>query len=167
MAVKRTFTVTPTGVGRKDYSQNVEVSVEPVIRSHLSRINWWAEWPYWTPPYPYTWDLILPFFNKAGAVLDYVPEDIIYHIYDIYLYGKYNALTPAILRKYSYPDYIFLEEVAAIYGYGGAHLWISRGYKCEVGRVYTVSGTQWSEKPTFTIDLLVHGMTDLPAELIP
>lgn len=28
-----TFTVTPTGVGRPDYSQNVEYSVEPIVRS--------------------------------------------------------------------------------------------------------------------------------------
>ena len=29
-----TFTVTPTGVGRRDYSQDVQFSVEPTIRSY-------------------------------------------------------------------------------------------------------------------------------------
>lgn len=31
---QQTFTVTATGVGRKDYSQQVEYSVEPVVRSY-------------------------------------------------------------------------------------------------------------------------------------
>ena len=42
---RKTFTVVPTGVGRPDYSQNVEKSVEPQIRSwqqeyqHFEAIN--------------------------------------------------------------------------------------------------------------------------------
>lgn len=31
---QQTFTVVATGIGRKDYSQQVEVSVEPIIRSY-------------------------------------------------------------------------------------------------------------------------------------
>lgn len=33
---QQTFNVTATGVGRKDYSQQVEYSVEPVVRSYQS-----------------------------------------------------------------------------------------------------------------------------------
>ena len=40
---RRTFTVTPTGVGRKDYSQNVEESVEPEIRSYQAEYNHFEE----------------------------------------------------------------------------------------------------------------------------
>lgn len=36
---RRTFSVTPTGVGRKDYSQNVQVAVEPIIRDYQSKYN--------------------------------------------------------------------------------------------------------------------------------
>lgn len=33
VTLRQTFAVTPTGVGRTDYSQGVEASVEPIIRS--------------------------------------------------------------------------------------------------------------------------------------
>jgi len=36
---RSSFTVTPTGVGRKDYSQDVQVSVEPIIRSYQNKYN--------------------------------------------------------------------------------------------------------------------------------
>jgi hypothetical protein len=36
---RSTFTVTPTGVGRKDYSQDVQVQVEPIIRDYQSKYN--------------------------------------------------------------------------------------------------------------------------------
>lgn len=31
---QQTFAVTPTGIGRKDYSQQIEQSVEPIVRSY-------------------------------------------------------------------------------------------------------------------------------------
>ena len=40
---RTTFTVVPTGVGRKDYSQNVEESVEPEIRSYQAEYKHFEE----------------------------------------------------------------------------------------------------------------------------
>lgn len=38
-----TFTVVATGIGRKDYSESIEQSVEPIVRSWQSSYNHYAE----------------------------------------------------------------------------------------------------------------------------
>jgi len=40
---RKVFTVTPVGVGRKDYSQNVELAVEPQIRSWMEEYKEFQE----------------------------------------------------------------------------------------------------------------------------
>ena len=77
------FTVTPEGVGRKDYSQSIELAVESAIRSHQERSIWIAELidePIVT--YPTVILTTLPFSDLAGNILGYVPSDVKYIIYD-------------------------------------------------------------------------------------
>lgn len=171
---RRSFTVSPTGVARADYSQSIELSVEPEIRSHQYRYNWTAEsLPFDDPDaldtldFPDTHFVLLEFQDKAGNLLEYVPADVKYLIHNLYVSGDYNALTIAALEKYSYPlvltdpNAAYLETIAMIFGYGSAKIPISEGHTCEPGIAYMVSLNQWSEKETFRASFIVHAYTDL------
>ncbi|GAI38938.1 unnamed protein product [marine sediment metagenome] len=164
---RKSFTVPTIGVGRADYSQSIELSVEPEVRSHQYRFNWTAEAlldTYEDPEDVHFTPLL--FEDKAGNVLGYVPSDVKYLIYDVYVSGDYNALTIAALEKYSYPlvltdpNAAYLETIAIVFGYGSAKIALSEGHICEPGRAYLVSLNQWCEKPTFTASFIVHAYTD-------
>ncbi|GAG59005.1 unnamed protein product, partial [marine sediment metagenome] len=162
------FAVETVGVGRKDYSQSVELSVEPEIRSHQYRYNWTVEATLDTYEDPEDVHFTpLLFQDRAGNILDYVPSDVKYLLYDVYVSGDYNALTIAALEKHSYPidpddpDASLLDPIAIVFGYGSAKIALSEGHICEQGRVYLVSLNQWCEKPTFTVSFIVHAYTDL------
>lgn len=155
-----TRTLTPVGVGRKDYSLNAEFATEALIRSHLERVTWSSEWTYWTPPYPLLYGGILQFMDAEDNILPYVPSDLKHIIYDIVTVGEYHSLIAAMLQKFSWPDLNFMETVGGVYGYGRAELHLTKGHVCESGRVYIVAMTQWSEKPTFTVSCNIYGITD-------
>lgn len=174
---RRAFTVVPTGVGRRDWSQSIELSVQPEVRSHQYRYNWAVEsrpFDYPDPDevldtyaFPDTHFVLLEFQNRAGNVLEYVPSDVKYLIYDTFMSGDYNALTIAALEKYSYPlvltdpNAAYLETIAMIFGYGSAKIKLTEGHLAEPGRAYMVSLNQWSEKAKFRASFVVHAYTDL------
>ncbi len=164
---RRSFTVSPLGVGRPDYSQSIELSVEPEIRSHQYRYNWTVEATLDAYDFPDTHFVLLEFQDKDGNVIEYVPSDVKYLIYDLYTSGNYNALIIAALEKYSYPlvltdpNAAYLETIAMIFGYGSAKIVLSEGHLCEPGRAYMVSLNQWSELDEFTASFIVHAYTDL------
>lgn len=161
MSVEKTVTIVTVEVGRADYSQSVEYSTEPIIRSHLERRTWSSYVTFPTLPYPIAYGILLPFEDREGNVLYYVPEDVEYMIYDVLVGGDYNALTIAGLRKLSWPDLAFIETVAEVYGYGKSSIPLTKGHECEAGTVYLVLATQWSEKASFNISYTVHGMADV------
>lgn len=174
MSRRRAFTVDPTGVGRRDWSQNIERSVQPEVRSHQYRYNWAVESAAIGTPdaldtyaFPDTHFVLLEFQGESGNVLEYVPSDVKYLIYDLYMSGDYNALTIAALEKYSYPlvltdpNAAYLETVAMIFGYGSAKIKLTEGHHCEPGRAYMVSLNQWSELDAFRASFIVHAYTDL------
>jgi len=155
------FTITPTGVGRRDYSQSAEYSVAPIIRSPQRRHVWTDRETLTTLPYPYiSKAYILAFIDGSGNVVNYVPDDVGYQIYDIHVGGNRNSLTSCSLGKYAWPTYAYIESVVGIYGYGEAVVEFTKGHKCEPGVVYIVLAGQWSEKPTYTISYTVLGMAD-------
>jgi len=165
---RETFTVETVGVGRKDYSQSVELSVEPEVRSHQYRYNWTVEAQLDTFEDPEDIHFTpLLFQDRSENVIGYVPSDVKYLIYDVYVSGDYNALTIAALEKHSYPidpddpDASLLEAIAIVFGYGSAKIELTEGHVCEPGRAYMVSLNQWSEKTTFTVSFIVHAYTDL------
>lgn len=155
-----TRTLTPIGVGRKDYSLNAEFATEAIMRSHLERFAYSAELTYWTPPYPLAYGGILQFSDAANNIILYAPNDLKNIIYDMVTVGEYHSLIVASLQKFSWPDFNFVGTVGEVYGYGRAELRLTKGHVCEPGRVYVVAMTQWSEKPTFTVSCSVYGMTD-------
>lgn len=167
MSRRRSFTVVPTGVGRRDWSQSVELSVQPEVRSHQYRYNWAVEAELDTYAFPDTHFVLLEFQDRAENVLEYVPSDMKYLIYDLFMSGDYNALTIAALEKYSYPlvltdpNAAYLETIAMIFGYGSAKIKLTEGHLAEPGRAYMVSLNQWSELDEFTASFIVHAYTDL------
>lgn len=164
---RRAFTVVPTGVGRSDWSQNVELAVQAEVRSHQYRYNWAVEAELDTYAFPDTHFVLLEFQDEAGNILNYVPSDVKYLIYDLFMSGNYGALTIAALEKYSYPlvltdpNAAYLETIAMIFGYGSAKIKITEGHLAEPGRAYMVTLNQWSEQATFTASFVVHAYTDL------
>lgn len=161
MSERIRFPVSAVGIGRQDYSQNLEYSVEPVIRSHLQRINWWftaAGWP--TVPFPFVYLGDLVFEDRAGVVTNICPSDVEYYIYDVWNQGLYNALTPCLLYKYTLVPFALVEVIGLVYGYQKASLHFTSGVKCEPGFTYVVCLAQYSELPTFTASMIVHGLTD-------
>ena len=167
MSRRRSFTVVPTGVGRRDWSQSVELSVQPEVRSHQYRYNWAVEAELDTYAFPDTHFVLLEFQDRAENVLEYVPSDMKYLIYDLFMSGDYNALTIAALEKYSYPlvltdpNAAYLETIAMIFGYGSAKIKLTEGHLAEPGRAYMVSLNQWSELAEFTASCIVHAYTEL------
>jgi len=164
---RRSFTVTPDGIGRPDFSQNIELAVESEIRSHQYRYNWTVEATLFTYDFPDTYFVLLQFQDEAGNVINYVPSDVKYLIQDLFMSGDYNALTIAALEKYSYPlvltdpNAAYLETIAMVFGYGSAKIVLTKGHVCEPGRAYLVSLNQWSELDEFTASFIVHAYTDL------
>lgn len=156
------FTIPPEGVGRKDYSQSIELAVEPAIRSHQERSIWIAELidePIVT--YPTVILTTLPFSDLAGNILDYVPDDVKYLLYDIVTTGDYNALTAVTLQTFTYPGEVYVETIAESYGYGRAELRLTNGHLCEPGLIYAIAITQWSEKATFNAYAKAYGVSDV------
>lgn len=161
MSTRRSFTVVPTGVGRSDWSQNVELAVESQVRSHMYRYNWTVESTLDTYDYPNAHIVLLHFQDRAGNLLNYVPSDMKYLMYDAVVSGNYNALTLGALYKYSYPSLVYLETILEVFGYGNVPIALERGHVFEVGRAYFISLNQWSEKDDFNASFIVHSYTDV------
>jgi len=158
---RRAFTVSPTGVGRRDFSQSVELAVEESIRSHQERSIWISELideP--TVTYPTLILTDLSFSDLAGNILDYVPSDVKYMLYDIVTTGDYNTLISVGLHKFTREE-VYIETVGSVYGYGETELRLTKGHLCAPGVKYFVDIVQWSEKATFNAYSKVHGVSDV------
>ncbi len=111
VVIEQTFAVTPLGIGRRDYSQNVEVSVEPVIRS-------------WETAYTYSVQAML---NPGVTVLDLQtrPVDRVWMLYDFFVSVPANVLLQldAIAVPITGPEAAFLQE----YDYQNIEKHLSRG----------------------------------------
>ena len=101
------------------------------------------------------------FADEAGAAVLRAPTKPKYVIYGVYVSGEKNVLTLAGMERYTYPaivlDYIYDE----VYGYKKAHYRYSRGLVIEPGYLYAVLADQWPETPTMTVEVIVHGISDL------
>jgi len=161
----RVFPVTPTGVGRRDYSQNVEQAVEPIIRSHLTRIIWTNR--YLLPTLEWGVDFYaapLAFEDLEGNVTDYVPQDPKYTIYSVQLTGSSDTLTECRLIKYT-RNLVLVEDICRSFEYGGAKANFEKGYVCEPGYMYFVVVNQWTDKPFFEAAFVVTGVMDILPEV--
>jgi hypothetical protein len=150
----------PRGTGRKDYSLNVEKSVQPVMRSHQFRSNWSAIFTLPTLAYPDAYGAPLG-FEEGGVTVDYVPASAGRHyIQDIEVSGNRDDPTVTGIYVYSYPDYAFVEAVAQLYGQRTASIHFSKGHLMQVGRVYYALLSQYTLFADFTVCLTVHAIEE-------
>ncbi|GAH04933.1 unnamed protein product [marine sediment metagenome] len=75
---RKTFAVVPTGVGRPDYSQNVEKSVEPQIRS-------------WQQEYQHFEEIDVPAGESITTEIPITAQTVVI-VYDFYLSAPRNVL---------------------------------------------------------------------------
>ena len=78
MSVIKSKALVATGVGRKDYSQNVEFAVEPQIRS-------------WQSEYRRYMDLEVPAGGTIVTEIDIVEKTVVM-LYDVYLSAPLNSM---------------------------------------------------------------------------
>lgn len=76
---RKTFTVVPTGVGRQDFSQSVELSVEPEIRS-------------WQQEYKHFEEIDVPANGVPVTTEILITAQTIVIVYDFYLSAPRNVL---------------------------------------------------------------------------
>lgn len=103
--VERTVSLTPVGVGRKDYSANVEYAVEPVIRSYENMYKHYQAYPV-PAGESFTAEIEIP--GKTVALLyDFVltcPRNVLISL-DVDAVDPEGAIGP-IFRKSSYQTVI-------------------------------------------------------------
>ena len=124
--VVRNFTVPEKGIGRKDYSVNVETSVEALIRSHQRRTAAWINLTYYSFAWPYVSAVpfILPtvqLYDRAIQILEAQAET--------------NNLI--VLSFVKYLGDIPVEEIATSYGYGKAEINFTKGFIYDQSAGYT------------------------------
>jgi hypothetical protein len=156
--------VVPLGVGRKDYSLQVEKSVVPLLRSHQTRDSWTLYGTLDTVAYPDAYMCVLSFWVDSTQVY-YVPaqEDgkpIRHIVHDIEVSGNRDAVTVAGLYKYSYPDLVFIETICQVFGQRSVSIHLSKGCVLEPGWVYCVPLAQYSGFTNFDYGVTVHGIRD-------
>jgi len=164
------FTVAPTGVGRSDYSQDIQAAVEPLTRSHQQRVSWSAR--YLLPPYLFGegyWAAPLTFEDEEGTSQLYVPEAPKYCLYDFSTQVSQNALMENGLAKIEKIEAItdptvIVENIFKVYGYGKSSIRLTKGYICEPGYSYIVYITCYTEQPSYYVTTNVMGIDDTRVE---
>jgi len=142
--VKRTYSTTPKGVGRKDYSLAVEMAVNPVISSWQRRYQWYLETDL--PAYPSAAvGAVFVFRAPDGTSTIVAPETPVY-IYDVFFSITRHALAYIDLRSYL-PDLTDMQPIAEDEGYGRVHLKFERGLRVVPGRIYIAALLDCSGKP--------------------
>jgi len=158
-----TFTVPAKGIGRKDYSRNVDFAVQPTLRGHQGRQNWYAEWTLPTVPFGYIYVAYLRFFDAEGNLV-YPAPDIPYHLYRMVVTTERNALILVALYRFaSWADMMVFNYdkwYGDLFGYGEAELRFTNGIKTEEGKLYAVAFSEYSEEATFTAHFLVNSLRE-------
>jgi len=123
-----TFDVVPTGIGRRDFSQNVEQSVEPMIES-------------WQEDYLYNVALLLPGFSASILEID-ITEETVVMIYDLFLSVALNVLL--ILNVEAYVDGVWT-PMAYMESYQTVKIHLSKGFP--LFDKYRITITNYSTAP--------------------
>jgi len=130
--LKKSFEVTPIGVGRKDYSLAVEVAVNPIISSWQRRYQWNLEATI--PAYPTALGALFVFRNPDGTPTTIAPQTPVY-IYDVFCSISRHALAYVDVRSYK-PDFSDMQGIAEDEGYDRVHIKFEKGLRVIPGRIY-------------------------------
>ncbi len=136
---RKTYSVTPIGVGRPDYSQNVELSVEPQIRS-------------WQQEYQHYEEINVPAGESETSEIE-ITERTVVLVYDFYLSAPRNVLLHMNLEFYTAAG-IWASLIESS-GYQSVPIHYKKGFR--LFRKYRVTITNYGE-----VDVLCsfsgHGM---------
>lgn len=162
MSLRReTMTVTTTGVGRKDWSQSVEYSVEQQIRSLQERFFYSVRYTGLAGiTYPNVYESPLAFLVN-GTLQNVAPTVKPWVFYLVEVSSDRNALVVVALNRYgSYADYLsgtIAERFGTAFGYGIATLIFTKGIPTTPGSVYAI---QYGELCglEFNMDVTLHGL---------
>lgn len=145
------------GVGRPDYSQNVEFAVNPALRSHQLRGAWTST--YSNIPYFYFPLALIFAWNARG---DYSG------VTGWYIYGFHTMINSNRLIKLEFISAVSLAALIAgtytshggAYGYNKATLKYSKGYYIDSTRVYAVVVTIPGLTDTSDVSATIHGLNE-------
>ncbi len=143
------------------------MSVEPIIRSHQTRVAWFARFTFAT----FVWGVnihggIITFADLDLNILYYAPQEPKHTAYDLQVVGGSDALTEGRLMKFTaYPNLAFVEDVCRIFGYGEVKALFKKGYVFDPGYTYIIAYDQWTDKPTFDISFAMTGVVDILPEV--
>jgi len=124
---RKTFTVTPTGVGRPDYSQNVELSVEPEIRS-------------WQEEYQHFEEIAVAAGTSVTTEIPITAQTVVI-VYDFFLSVPRNVLLHMDLEFYTAAG--AWATIIEDSGYQNVPIHYSRGFP--LFRKYRVTITNYGE----------------------
>lgn len=173
--LRRAFAVTATGVGRKDWSQNVEYSTEQLIRSHQVRITWNYRYLYYGIPFPESIVAPLtPSIAQAGApvfdlfgmnlfngvatyvsevVLSTLTQNLVY--VDVEVFDSYDQLL-------GLPTTVF----GGSFGYGNIEVKFTKPIKWEIGKIMGIRMSVFDPTwPLVYYDITVSGIVDRVADI--
>lgn len=158
---RRETTVVATAVGRKDYSQNVEYSVEREIRSLQQRFFYSYSFTGLAPvAFPDVYESQLQFLVN-GALQDEAPTTEPWMFYLVNVTGSRNALCVVTFNRYaSRADYIagtVAERLGTAFGFQEAKLELTKGIVTQAGSVYSVQYADFCGG-AFNMDVVIHGL---------
>jgi len=154
------FTVDVRGVGRKDYSQNVEVFTEPFIRSRQLRFFYSLRYTaLGALAYPNVYEAPLAFLVN-GQLQNTAPKTP-YLFSLLTIVANRNALVALQFNRYdSEQDYLNMniaEVLGVVYGYTKTQLQFTKPIPTREGSVYSVYIAEWSNL-NFNLELAIHGL---------
>lgn len=158
---RRSFSATPTGVGRKDYSQNVEYSVEREIRSLQERFFYSYRFDALSAvTFPDVYESQLQFLID-GVLYDEAPTIEPWMFYLINVTSDRNALCVVTFNRYaSKADYdtgTIAENLGTAFGYQEAKLELTKGIVTQAGSVYSIQYADFCAT-NFNMDVVIHGL---------
>lgn len=153
--------VVATGVGRKDYSQNVEYSVEKEIRSLQERFFYSYQFANLNAlVLPNVYESLLQFLVDSSLQFD-APSAMPWMFYLVEATTDTNNLIVMTFNRYlNYQDYLLgtvAERLGTSFGFLEAKIELTKGIPTVAGSLYSVQYGVFSGAP-FNMDLVIHGL---------
>lgn len=158
---RRSTAVSPDGVGRKDYSQNIEYSVEKELRSLQERFFFSYQFTGLAAlVFPDVYESLLQFL--VGNTLQYeAPSTNPWMFYLSEITAHTNNLVVVTLNRYaSYDDYLsgtVAERLGTMFGFLEAKMELTKGIPTVAGSLYSIQYGVYSGAP-FDLELVIHGL---------
>lgn len=168
MSKRVSTVVSPTGIGRKDYSQNIEFSVEKAIRSLQQRFFY--SYNYAGLPalvFPNVYETRLQFL--VDGVLQFTaPSTMPWMLYLVEVTTNTNSLCVVTLNRYStlqaYLDGNITEHLGTVFGFVEAKMDFTKGIPTVGGSIYSLQIGEFSGFD-FDMDVVIHGLIGGQEEL--